>query len=367
MNNIGVNHTTNAGGTVTINSYSFTFSDYGVGNCIQLPNATIGTPITVTISPNVVLDSTGAMSNNNGPYGAGSSNANEIWPALYERAYAKFCYYETGITQPSTGAVLTEANLTNTAFDPTFSDVQSLTAAQWGGSGVMALMYLTGLPCFPLSTQTTAFPTGTTGGVTGNIGTNANSLSSWSAAATASLKGTPLTSMCGLYYYVLNGLCSEGTKVYGLYKTRYPVTAISGNPTVSPTVTFGSGTIVPNHNYSVLGVFDAPNGYHYFVLRNTFGTNPPSYPNPAANLNAGSVVASGAWSLPSSSTSPAPYDAEFLMQGGVTAAPQYPTSTRVAHLPMSFNFSPTTLNGVFALEQGAFINYFQSLGWAQGY
>jgi hypothetical protein len=369
-NNVTPNTTTNpATGAVTTNSYSIIFCDYGVNNSVQLPNNTaLGTPITVTVSPQVILAG-GAMSNNNGPYGAGSSNANEIWPAIYERAYAKFLMYEYGLTRQGAAAPMSAANLTDITQDPSFTDLWNLGNGPlrnyWGGNGAYALMYLTGLQCFTLNTSATSFPTSTTGGVTGNIGTAANAASSATAAASAIASGTPLASMSGLYAYIESGLCSEVTKVYGMYKTRYPVTATTyAQAALSPNpgaVTYSNSTIVAGHNYSVLGVFDAPNGLHYIILRTTFGSN-INYPNPTFGS-----VASGQWSAPPNGTGLAPYDAEFLMQGGVVSGPQYPTSNRAPKLPMTFNFSPTTPNGIFALEQGAFINYFQSIGWAQGY
>jgi hypothetical protein len=354
-------------------NYTFNFCDYGVNNTVTLPNDnTKGTNIPVTVSPNVLLDSTGNISNANGFYGAGSSNANEVWPALYERAYAKFCMYENNLTLGGSTTPMSATDLTDTTKDPAYADLVSLSQNAvenyWGGNAAFALMYLTGLNCFTLSTQTTSFPTSTTGGVSGNIGTQANGASPAITTGSASANGTPLTSMGGLYTYIEGGFCVESTKVYGMYKTRYPLVAttyIDASHSPNPTaVTFGNGTIVPNHNYSVLGVFDAPNGYHYIILRTTFGSN-PNYPNPTF-----SGVASGSWSFPPSA-SPAPYDAQFLMQGSglggvLVTGPQYPSNNKTK-IPMNVNLSSTNPNAIFGLEQGAFINYFSTIGWAQGY
>ena len=110
-------------------NYTFTFWDYGVGvhnpltvnsqmggvhlngviNPVDGGGNPTGVRTIVPVSPQVLLDAAGNFSDPNPGgtfYGAGSSNANEVWPALFERAYAKFCYYENGIPLPSGGAPL---------------------------------------------------------------------------------------------------------------------------------------------------------------------------------------------------------------------------------------------------------------------
>jgi hypothetical protein len=328
-------------------NYSFTFWDYGPGTLLTLPTSGAGNPVTVTVSPNVLLDGGNQFSNASGFYGAGSSNANEVWPALYERAYAKFCYYENGITQPSTGQVLTAANLTNTACDPTFSDVQSLTAVQWGGNGGIALAYLTGLPCVSLIT-TQALPVITTGGISGIVGTGANGQPSSATAANASAGGKPLTSMCSLYSYLKAGFCNySAANFQGINKTAYPLIATTwASAAASPNsgyVTYGGGSLIAGHGYSILGVLQATSGgntYYYIVLRTTFGSNSPIPPG-------SSGVATNTWPY---------YDAQFAMG---TTVPYQPTSPKATSVTL-----PVTANSIFAMEQGAFINYFQSIAWA---
>ncbi len=328
-------------------NYNFTFWDYCPGTLLTLPTSGGGTPVTVTVSPNVLLDGGNQFSNASGFYGAGSSNTNEVWPALYERAYAKFCYYENGITQPSTGQILTKANLTNTACDPTFSDVQGLTAVQWGGNGGIALAYLTGLPCVSLITAQ-ALPIVTTGGISGNVGTGANNQPSSTTAANASASGKPLTSMCSLYSYLKAGFCNySAANFQGINKTAYPLIATTwASAAASPNsgyVTYGGGSLITGHNYSILGVLQATSGgntYYYIVLRTTFGSNSPIPPG-------SSGVATNTWPY---------YDAQFAMGTTVPYQPTPPKSTSV-------NLS-VTANSIFAMEQGAFINYFQSIAWA---
>jgi hypothetical protein len=349
-------------------TYTFNFCDYGVNNDVTLPNnIALGTMIKVTVSAQVLLDDNGLgnMADANGDfYGAGSYFANEIWPALYERAYAKFCMYENGLALEATPNVpMSAANLTDTTKDPTYADVLNLSTNgiqnYWGGNGAIGLMYLTGLSCYTLNTQTANFPTSTTCGVTGATGTTANEEISSLEAASLSASGNPITSPCSLYSYIQNGFCAENSKVYGLYKTRYPLVAwtyFSANNSPNPGAATGN-YIVFNHNYSILGVFDAPNGLHYIILRNTFGS---SYPLP--NFTG---VAAGNWSISS-----APYDAEFPMNIGKLVSPNPASVPSSAHTKISLpviSLSPSTPNGIFGLEQGAFINYFTAIGWAQGY
>jgi hypothetical protein len=342
--------------------YTFTFWDYGVNNTITLPNTTPGTPTPVTVGPSALLDSSNQCCNASGFYGQGSAYINEIWPALYERAYAKFCMYENGLAlQATPTAPMSETNLTNTACDPALGDVVALShnsvGNYWGGNGAYALMYLTGLPCVNLSTQTSNFPTTMYGGVAGNVGSTANSALQSSQAGIDSANGSPDTVMCSLYEYIKAGLCNEYGILYGVNKTRYPCVATTyASASLSPiynsnpnAVNYGNTTIIPNHNYPVLGVFDAPNGLHYFILRTTFGSN-VNFPNPTFGS-----IATGTWTY---------YDAQFPL--GTTT--QYPaTSSKKTMITINSNLSSATPNAVFGLEQGAFVNYFSSIGWAQGY
>lgn len=352
-------------------NYTFTFYDQGVNSGVTLPNSNLGTPVQVTISPQVLLDNSGAgaISNANGSYGAGSFYANEYWPALYELAYAKFCYYENGLQLQ--GQNLTLAGNSITGPTPAFSDLWALAnntvGNYWGGNGAYVLMYLAPLHCFTLTPLTAPGHFAAMGGVTGVTATAANAASSAISVSSASASGKPTTSMSGLYTFIEIGLCSETSILDGMYKTRYPCVATtyasaaqSPNPAA---VTYSNTTIVPNHDYSILGVFDAPNGYHYLILRNTFGAN-PNYPNPSFPNPIFGNVATGAWSYYPTTNQPGPYDAMFPI--GTTT--QYPANaSRNSRIPLAITLSSTTPNGIFGLEQGAFINYFTSIGWAQGY
>ena len=70
--------------------------------------------------------------------GAGSSNVDEIWPALYEKAYAKFMMYKAQIPSheklnaAGNPSPLQIGDLANPAMDPNFGEVQNLTAGPVG-------------------------------------------------------------------------------------------------------------------------------------------------------------------------------------------------------------------------------------------
>jgi len=70
----------------------------GLLNTVDANNNPAGIKTYVTVAPQVLLDSNARLYNASGMfYGAGSGITNEIWPALFERAYAKFCFFVNGI------------------------------------------------------------------------------------------------------------------------------------------------------------------------------------------------------------------------------------------------------------------------------
>ena len=86
--------------------------------------------------------------------GAGSSNVNEIWPALYEKAYAKFMMYKAQIPSheklnaAGNPSPLQIGDLANPAMDPNFGEVQNLTQVQWGGNAAwVCVPYRAALLC----------------------------------------------------------------------------------------------------------------------------------------------------------------------------------------------------------------------------
>jgi len=349
-------------------NYTFTFWDYGVGNPMTASTTMGGLVILsgvinpvngagsptgvrtiVPVSPQVLLDAAGNFSDPSPGgtfYGAGSSNANEVWPALFERAYAKFCYYEYGIALPSTGAFLTCAAGVDpngnpvqilTGADPTYSDVLNLgndpanpMKNQWGGNAGIGLAYLTGMNCFQLSTTLANFAPPAHSNIPAGAGSSS------------------------LYTFIKNGFCSETTLVYGKYKTKYPLVAWTyANGSQLGGVSYNTNAslgIVACHCYAILGVFDATattNKKSYIVLRTTFGQS-----DPTKQVNV-SPVNNGLWKY---------WDARFPI--GLTGG-QYPPNT-ATKLPQTLDLSILG-DAVFGLDQAVFSNYFQSIGWAEGY
>jgi len=315
------------------NSYTFNFWDYK-GHQIQTstdptvplnPATPLNTPVCnptgiltpVTVSPQVLLDSNGSLANSSGFYGAGSNNVNEVWPGLYERAYAKFCYYENGIPLKSTGSQLSLSDLTNTSKDPTLADVLNLSKLQWGGNAATALTYLTGQNCYSFN-STPTFP----------------------AAG-----GVPAAS--SILNFIYAGFCASPNPAYGKYKTRYPLvtwTAPSGSQ-------YNNSGIRADHCYSILGVLTpgngSPNSNNYFVLRDTYGATLPL----TAGIN---LAESGTWTW---------YDVGFTIG---------PTTKQTLFTPpiiqQTTNLASSPPNGIFGIEASTtFPQYFTNIGWAQGY
>ena len=303
----------------------------GLLNTVDANNNPAGIKTYVTVAPQVLLDSNARLYNASGMfYGAGSGITNEIWPALFERAYGKFCFFVNGIS-PAAGALqCTKGNdakgnttYTITGPDPSYADLANLTMPQWGGNAGISLMYLTGRNCFQLSTTAASF----TVPQYSRIPTNVNSTS--------------------LYTFIKGAFCAEAriTVTYGVYKTRYPLvawTSFSGSQ-------YSATTIRAGHCYSVLGVFDSLNGSlnkkSYIILRDTFGLDPD------ASLTGVSPDGNGSWKYA---------DARFP----IGATTQYPVGTGVK-FPQYLNLSQK--DGIFGLDQSVFSTYFPSIGWAEGY
>ena len=298
----------------------------------------------VTVGPQVIQDNNLKMSDSNGIfYGAGSNNANEVWPALYEKAYAKFCMYENSIPLISTKQPISSGNLTNTSYDPTYADVLNLSKTQWGGNAAIALMYLTGRNCYAYPTASSGFTA--LGGVSATVSAGPS-----------------------LYNYIDLGFCQESNIVFGLYKTRYPLVAWTyPSESASPAGLYNAKTnpsgiqynnpsgIVANHCYPILGAFDSNNGSNgssYIVLRTTYGVQDPN-PNlagaPPLTL-ARSPSSIWQWG-----------EAEFPI--GLT--PQNPGNAATQYMPTR-DLSLQT-DAIFGLEQSQFQKYFSYIGWAKGY
>jgi hypothetical protein len=347
-------------GTYTVNFWDYPAASYpppvplpGPNLGIQLnPVATLGNPqlTPVVVNGTIPLDSTSSPIDTsitpNMYYGAGSSNNNEIWPSVYEKAYAKFCLYKNQIPIAANGNLpLTVANLADPTKDPTFSEVQSLTQVLWGGNAGIGMMYLTGLNCWAYNLYSTSFTP--IGGLSGT-------------AATTSI-----------YTYIKTGFCSQNVTIYGVNKTRYPLVAWTyPSENASPAGLYNAITnpngiqydpagIIAGHCYPVLGVFSTVNG-NYIALRTTFGVQNPNPNIPALNPPNLAVPPNPAsWSC---------YDALFRI-GAVASV--YPSQL----VPHPNNISINLSNGIFGIEGNSFgatglttfQNYFAAIGWAQGF
>jgi hypothetical protein len=329
----------------TNNNYTFTFWDYGIDNSMTVNNSmpgtvslngpitpvSNGTPITpvkaqVSVGNQVLLDANNRFSDPNGTfYGAGSNNANEVWPALFERAYAKFCYYENGMT-PSTGALIGTKNAninTITGSDPAYSDLQTLGANPptnyWGGNAAIALAYLTGLNSFQLSTTLGAF--------------NVPEYSSLPSSVNST----------SLYTFIKAAFCSYSV---GLRKTQLPLVAWTYE-NGSQFSSLPSQGILASHCYAILGTFDSTNGctngHSYIVLRTTFGLSDP--------LALTSVAPSGCGSW------------EYKDLGFVLGNT---TQSGLSAVAKTLNLSTPT-DAIFGLDATVFSNYFQAIGWCEGF
>ncbi|HVP96947.1 hypothetical protein [Methanoregula sp.] len=331
-------------------NYTFTFWDYGVKNSMTTIGSMGGTvsmngeitpcnPVAVNVSvgSQVLLDSNNHFIDPGfTSFGASSTNTNEVWPALLERAYAKFCYYENGMT-PSTGALTCSTNTAGVNVingnDPASADLTALAPPNssnnyWGGNAAIALAYLigNGKPCFQLSTVPPAPPAQFTPPAGSILQANV-------ASAT-------------LFGFIKGAFCSTNA---GLRKTRYPVVAWTyANGSQLNNVQFTnlpSQGILASHCYAVLGTFDATNGctngHSYIVLRTTFGLQDP-VPQYGIAPNG-----CGAWGY---------RDLGFPI--GSTGA------SGVNGIPSALNLSSPT-DAIFGLDATTFSNYFQAIGWCE--
>ena len=342
-------------------NYTFTFWDYGQNNPMTgvlgmmstnstniganvplngvlnpvLNNAACCTKAQVTVSGQVLLDGGGNFSDGNGiPYGAGSSIANEMWPALFEKAYAKFCFYENNM--PLLGGIYLNSvhghdangnpvNIINGP-DPSYADLLMLgngpaapATNYWGGNAGIGLAYLTGRLCFQYSTAAAAYAV--------------PELSHLPAGAAGN----------SLYNFIKAGFCSAAQ---GNHKTRWPLVAWTypaGNQ-FNPDSTQG---IVAGHCYAILGTFDAANGCNdgnkYIVLRTTYGLSDPLALAQTAPAGTG-------WQ----------YNDEGFPFPGTAAAPAAGGALK--------NLNLTILtDAIFGLNAAVFSNYFQSIAWAETY
>jgi hypothetical protein len=237
----------------------------------------------------------------------------EIWPAIYEKAYAKFCLYKKNL--------ITQASLT----DPKTScwgsnNPCTLTDVDWGGNPVTVLARLAGCTSYPQPMYT------------------------------YDSDGCPdLTkpNFPDIYTYLRTNFCSASG---GLYKTQYPMAAwtfsdeacVNGKRYIPNSCHYSLNGIQKNHSYSILGVF-AANSVNYLVLRDPCGID-PSDPAITPKLCPASTV----WQ----------YGNKFFV-----ICPATGTMSSGIGNPATIKVPFPTGKGIFALRASEFGNYFEGFGW----
>jgi hypothetical protein len=305
------------------NYYTITFWDYpGAVGGVSIetgassnPVDANGNPVTavaVTVTVNAItrlLDENSKTADANGYYGAGCTVAGELWPIIFEKAYAKFCLYKKN--------ALTISDLQDGNVDP--GAIYSLSKSDWGGNAVAGMMFMTGLPIYILpTTQGTYSDIGGAGCASGD-----------------------------LFFFLRYGFCSETMSTYGLNKTKYPMAAMTYPPDSPNGTLFGQSAIIPDHCYSIMGIYISSNGGQYVILRDPHGMQDP--PQNAAYTT--TPANDSIWK----------YSNVQFKIGNLTSFTQNYAKTKTS-LDLSI---PT--DAVFGLAYSDFLKYFSSFGWVKGY
>jgi hypothetical protein len=286
-------------------TYSFTFYDpnpnatrYPAGTLISTPM-----PVTVNVTPDIWMGGATIW--------CSSQGCDEIWVALYEKAFAKFCMFKIAET-------LVFDDLKNANVQPKFSDLPN--GSDWGGNPVTVLKYLT---------------------------------DKTSKKFVFSVAGNAITYRCVNYasaYDLIKTLCDLNTAI-----GKYPVTGFgimngamvkvpmgawtyqnetSAQNATGIKIVYNQSTIVADHCYTILGIYEDLTG-KYIVLRNAYGKADPTLP----------ALGKGPWIF---------YKKQYDI--GTTCA-----ATNTTPVPMSFPFS--NIDGIFALDVASFNNYFEGFGF----
>ena len=300
----------------------------------------------VWVNKNILLDENRKPGDSTGSYGGSCNIPDEMWPAIYEKAYAKFCLYKKG--------GLTERDLGDPSVDPQYDEMLRLTKSEWGGNAICTMMYLTGSPCFIY-----------------------NSNGPFEIAG-----GSRSTDLGSAYNFIRGGFCIEETaNTYAKWRTRYPMAAWTYQAE-APTSPAGAGRfnsyspaglydpvtnpggilfdpdangngngdgIGADHCYSILGVYEPGNNKKYILLRNPSGIKDPRQAILTPWITSASVR----------------YPVQ-LYPIGSTAQLSPRTCAQAKLQQTSLDLSIMT-DGIFGLEDTQFSKYFSSFGWAQGY
>jgi hypothetical protein len=259
---------------------------------------TLPVKVPVSVNTNIFMD------DQTGYWCQASSKLPETWPALWEKAFAKFCMFKIARN-------ICYKDLANSAAEPDFSTLPN--GSSWGGNPSTCLWYLTGrgLKPYPYTTF--------------------NSFKLSSAEIYKFIRSLCVTNRIGT--------TAAGIGTYNGAKTKYPMgawtyqNAASAKTTANVDITYQNATITADHCYSILGIYEDNIG-QYIVLRNPYGTSDPSQ----------IAVGKGPWIY---------YDTQNAI-GNIFAAGK--TGKAV-----SFDF--TTIDGIFALDVKVFSQYFEGFGY----
>jgi hypothetical protein len=242
-----------------------------------------------------------------------SSKIPEIWPAMYEKAFAKFCMFKIAKKMPF-------KDLNNAAIEPDFSILPN--GSDWGGNPVTVLKYITGNP---------------------------NKAKSYLTIDFKNLDGSIDPAKI---YELIKSLCFYGVNigknsVYGLIngaKLQYPMGAFTyfdekdALNKANVNIVYDRTTMVGDHCYSVLGIYEN-NGSQYILLRNPYGMTDP---DPSVY-----VLGKGPWI----------YTEIQNQYIGTKKLTVFPAKPFAAILDLSI------ADGIFALDAKAFSQYFEGFGY----
>ena len=252
--------------------------------------------VTVKVNSNIFKD------DGTGVWCCASSKLPETWPAMYEKAFAKFCIYKIVKN-------LSAPDLSNAAVDPDFSTLPK--GSDWGGNPVYVLRCLIGraMRNFPYTTK---------------------SFNLDSAAIYAHIKSLCVTATMGK---------SSPLGTVNGAKLQYPMgawTYIDANDartTAGVNIAYDNSSMVADHCYSILGIYEN-NGSQYVVLRNPYG------------------LVDADTSRYASGKGPWIYFEKRYQMGIFTAD--------AAGKLVQLDFSPA--DGIFALDVKVFTQYFKGFG-----
>lgn len=271
--------------------YKAFFPDKGNVNVYNFNFYDNGTKIPVSISANLFSD--GAV-----PCGATSNNwdtvDHESWPALWEKAYAKFCMYKI-LRKPDGSPYYSLADLQNSAKDPVYSLLPK--GSDWGGNPVTVMKWIMNKSALYYAPRDASFTYGA------STYTNFYDLIKKGICNTpnipAGCNGAKTLAYMGAWTYLNNAEANEHSQY--------------------TTVIYDTTALVADHCYSLLGMFEE-NAKRYIVLRNPYGKYDPTH----------LPVGTGPWKY---------------KEGAST---------------LTFSFTPN--DGIFALEESTFKDYFEMFG-----